>query len=78
MQYGKVHLIVKIKTYNFYMDCHVVYLKLIAVVDRKLLTSGTNLDEFNERNSIKFEFNSKFSQQCYVSMCSEMCHCVSL
>jgi len=36
-------LIVKVKTHNFYMNCHVVYLKLTAVVDHKLLTSGTNL-----------------------------------
>jgi hypothetical protein len=43
MQYEGVGLIVKVKTYNFYMNCHVVYLKLIAMVDHKLLTSGTNL-----------------------------------
>jgi hypothetical protein len=36
-------LIVNVKTYNFNMNCHVVYLKLIAVVDHKVLTAGTNL-----------------------------------
>ena len=43
MQYEGVGLMGKVKTYNFYMNNHVVYLKLIAVVDHKLLTSGTNL-----------------------------------
>jgi hypothetical protein len=43
MQYEGVGLIIKVGTYNFYTNSHVVYLKLIAVVDHKLLTSGTNL-----------------------------------
>ena len=43
MQYEGVGLMGKVKTYHFYMNNHVVYLKLSAVVDRKLLTSGTNL-----------------------------------
>jgi len=43
MQFEGVCLIVKVKTHNFYMNCYVVYLKLIGVVHHKLLTSGTNL-----------------------------------
>jgi hypothetical protein len=39
----ELNLIVKVKTCNFYMNCYVVYLKLTAVVDHKLLTSATNL-----------------------------------
>ena len=43
MQYEGVVLIVEVKTSNLYMNSLVVYLKLTAVVDHKLLTSGTNL-----------------------------------
>jgi hypothetical protein len=43
MKYEGMGLIFKVKTYNFDMNCHVVYLKLTAVVDHKLLTSGTHL-----------------------------------
>jgi len=43
MQFEGVGLIGKVKTYHFYLNCRVVYPKPIAVVDHKLLTSGTNL-----------------------------------
>ena len=43
MQFEGVGLISKVKTYHFYINCCVVCLKPIAVMDHKLLTSGTNL-----------------------------------
>ena len=55
MQFEWMGLIVKVKTHNFYMNCHVVYLKLIAVVDHKLLTSGTNLVNLMKEIWIQFE-----------------------
>jgi hypothetical protein len=78
MKYEGVGLIFKVKTYNFDMNFHVVHLKLTAVVNHTILISGTTFCEFREINSIKVEFNLKFSQQCCVSMCSEQCHCVKV
>jgi hypothetical protein len=57
MKYEGVGLIFKVKTYNFDMNFHVVHLKLTAVVDLKILISGTTFREFSQINSIKVEFN---------------------